>query len=36
LQEIITASQKKIKTKLIPFSINDINLLNPVHWNIDA
>ena len=32
LQEIITASQKKIRTELMPFSIDDIHLLNPSLW----
>ena len=32
LQEIITASQKKIRTELMPFSIDDIDLLNPSLW----
>jgi aryl-alcohol dehydrogenase-like predicted oxidoreductase len=30
--EIVEASQKKISEKLLPFSINDINLLNPSLW----
>jgi len=32
LQEIFTASQKKIRTELMPFSIDDIHLLNPSFW----
>jgi aryl-alcohol dehydrogenase-like predicted oxidoreductase len=34
LQEIITASQRKIRTELVPFSIDDIHLLNPSLWTI--
>ena len=34
LQEIFTASQKKIRTELMPFSIDDIHLLNPSLWTL--
>ena len=32
LIEIVQASQKKVNNCLLPFSINDINLLNPILW----
>ena len=32
LIEIVKASQKKVDDPLLPFSINDINLLNPSFW----
>jgi aryl-alcohol dehydrogenase-like predicted oxidoreductase len=32
LIEIVKASQKKVDNPLLPFSINDINLLNPSLW----
>jgi len=34
LKEIIRASQKEIDNKLLPFEINDVNLLNPSFWKI--
>jgi len=32
LTEIVEASQKKINNPLLPFSINDLNLINPSSW----
>jgi len=32
LTDIVKASQKKINNSLLPFPINDLNLINPSLW----
>jgi predicted aldo/keto reductase-like oxidoreductase len=32
LEEIIEASHKKINNSLLPFAIDDLNLINPSLW----